>query len=389
MAALRLRSPGWVVVAAALLLVGCSAGGNAVNEAADPAPVAIDVTALPAPPAAVRLQQTYDGPLRASLAADGSVAAVLGPDGLFVWTNAGTLAWQGAAGGTAVALPGGLVVRGPAAGDAAGAARLFDPNGNAVWQQAATGPVEAQGAPDASRVAVADQGGDNVWLVSADGQRTLHLAASGPAHLRFTANDALVVDDGSQVTLIDADWRQHALCPGGCSGPSRVVAPARDAAWLAVATGDGDDTLYLFRRDGSALWRRALPGGGDDGLVVAPSGGVLLAFGLGPAGGLAAVSPADGALRWAATFGAAGTALPVRAAAYTAQGNLLVLAAGRTATYVVALRGDGTPLAALPLPAGSAVALGGPRGDALVTVDNGDGTSTVTWYDLSGAFGGS
>lgn len=365
------------------LLAACSAGGVAVNPSSDPQPVTIDVASLPRAPSAPHWQLSLDGPVQISLASDGSIATVLGQDGLRAVTAAGTTAWRAGGGGVAFALPAGQVARGPAAGEASGPLDLLGPDGSVLWHHAGVGPITAAAAPDGSRVAIADDGSGQVWLVNPATGTATAIPIAGPANLRFTATGQLVLDDGTQVSVVGAAGNVQRLCPGGCSGPSRTIAPARDAAWLAVATRGGDDTLYVFRKDGSARWSRRLPPGGDDGLAVAPGDSAILLYGLGPRGGLADIAPATGVERWVTFLQAGGQALPVTDAAYGPGGSLLVTARNGAGVYVVRFGSKGTPAAVLTLPAGAAVALAGPSQAALVTTNGPGGRTRVAWYDLS------
>jgi outer membrane protein assembly factor BamB len=378
-------------LAASPLLAACSTQGASVDESADPQPVFAPGGPRPARGAAAPplWQRTFDAPIQVSLAPDGSVAAVLGPDGLLALGRDGSTLWQGPPGGVAFALRGGLVVRGPGPTDGSGTISLYDEGGHLLWQQAAVGPVAAAGSADGARVAVADDGAGVVWLVDAAAAdapaRATRIAIAGPASLQFTADDQLVLDDGTQVSLISPAGAVTALCPGGCSGPSREVAPARDGAWLAVATRGGDNTLYLFKSDGSALWNRILPGGGGNHVAVAPGDRQVLLYDLGAAGGLAAVSTSTGAERWALNLQAGGVPVPAVAAAFRADGGILLLAQNASATYVVSLDAAGRPEAALPLPAGASVDLTGARDAALVATDNTSGSASISWYGLRAA----
>ncbi|HVB08977.1 MAG TPA: PQQ-binding-like beta-propeller repeat protein [Bacillota bacterium] len=374
-------------------LAACSVQGATVDESGDAQPVVVDVTTLPAPVTAPAplWQKTYDAPIQLSLAPDGSGAAVLGPDGLSVLGRDGSSLWKAAAGGVAFALRDGLVVRGPAPTDASGTIAAYDASGDLLWQKAATGPITAAGSADGSRVAVADDGAGVVWLIDtspADAPAHAHsIQIAGPASLQFTANDQLVIDDGTQVSVVSPSGKVAALCPGGCSGPSRAVAPARDAAWLAVATRGGDNTLYMFKSDGTALWNRALPGGGGNGLAVGPGDRQVLLYNAGTAGGLIDVATSTGAERWAISLQEAGAPLQAVAAAFRADGGLAVLAQNAMATYVVGLDASGQPQTALPLPTGVSVGLSGPRNAAVVATDNTTGTASVSWYGLQASSG--
>jgi DNA-binding beta-propeller fold protein YncE len=377
--------PQFVAAFAVLaLLAACSAQGSSVDESADPQPTVVDLGSLPAPSLSATWQKTYDGPVQVTLASDGSVATVLGPDGLSVLAHDGTSPWQGGTGGMAIALRSGLVVRGPGPTDGSGEISLFDPNGNLLWQQAGVGPIAAAGSPDGNRVAIADDGAGVVWFIDsnpADAPATAtKISIAGPASLAFTASDRLVLDDGTQVSLISRSGGVQALCPGGCSGPSRDVAVAHNGAWLAVATRGGDNTLYMFKSDGTALWHRSLPGGGSNGVAVAPGDRQVLLYGLGTAGGLADIAASSGAERWALDLQSGGAPVPAIDAVFRPNGGMLVVAQNDAATYVVALSASGKPLTALPLPAGVAVAITGTRDAALVSSDNTSGSVSVAWY---------
>ncbi len=369
------------------LLAACSAQGTAVSESADPQPAVVDVGSLPAPATITPIwQKSFDGPVQISLAPDGSVATALGPDGLTALGPDGSVLWHRGAGGVAIALQDGLVVRGPAPTDNGGQIELFNSGGTSIWQQAGVGPIAAAASADGNRVAVADDGAGQVWLVDsnpADAPAAAEsLQIAGPAALQFTSSDQLVMDDGTQVSVVSRGGAVQALCPGGCSGTSRTIAAASNASWLAVATRGGDNTLYMFTGQGTALWNRSLPSGGSNGLAVGPKDRQVLLYGLGAAGGLADVSPSSGAERWALNLQAGGAALPAVSAAFLPDGGVLVLAENASATYVVVLSASGTAEAALPLTGAAGVDLAGTRDAALAVTDNTAGTASVLWYSL-------
>ena len=380
------------VLAGLPLLAACSAQGAAVSETTDPQPAIVDLGGVPAPANTAPLwQKTFDAPVQISLAPDGSVATALAPGGLRALGPDGSVLWRAGTGGVAIALQGGLVVRGPAPTDNGGQLRLYDSAGNLIWQQPGVGPITAVASPDGNRVAIADDGAGQVWLVDSNPADAPADAASlpiaGPAALHFTGSDQLVMDDGTQVSVVAPSGAVKPLCPGGCSGPSRSIAAASNASWLAVATRGGDNTLYMFKRDGTALWHRSLPSGGQNRLAVGPKDRRVLLYDLGTAGGLAEVSTSTGLERWAVNLQAGGAAVPAVAATFLPSGGVLVLAQNASACYVVALDAFGNPLAALPLLAGATVDLTGTRDAALVATDNTTGSASVDWYSLKVAGG--
>ncbi len=175
---------------------------------------------------------------------------------------------------------------------------LFDSLGRLLWTRPVWGNVSAVMSVEAERLALIDHARGMLYLLDLSGQELRSYPVTTGATAQFMhGGDYLLVQDGKQVFIVTARGRQvfkSTVDPE----TQRHATFSHGGKYIAVSTGDGDSSVYLFDFAGQQLWSYLLYFGGTNQLAFSPDDSYLAVYDVGRRAGLYLFDVETGELAW-------------------------------------------------------------------------------------------
>mgnify|MGYP001325575716 CR=1 FL=1 len=138
--------------------------------------------------------------------------------------------------------------------------RVSDLNGQTIWQRQVQGKAELYTSTDGQRLLLVQRGNGTAWLFDGNGVLLAEFAIHNETKVFFNGHN-LLLQNGRKIDYYDANGKVLFTYEIKTGPAAAHVLPDRSGTRIAIITREGDQTLYLFDRNGKLLWNAGLVAG--------------------------------------------------------------------------------------------------------------------------------
>ena len=137
---------------------------------------------------------------------------------------------------------------------------VSDLEGHVIWRRPLQGKAELIASTDGQRLLLLERGNGKAWLLNGNGTLLAEHAVDNETKALFNGHN-LLLQNGRKIDYYDANGKALFTYEIKTGPAAAHVLPDRSGSRIAITTREGDQTLYLFDRDGKLLWNTGLVAG--------------------------------------------------------------------------------------------------------------------------------
>lgn len=333
-----------ILLVFSVLLTGCTSTNNVSSQTAPWQEIKLEN--VPQVTVEALFSREYNSVINVSLAPDGNLIAVnraQSVPGIEVFERSGRRLWtytsntENSGSAVKVLESGNHISYTVTSSRYKGQYIIFDRDGKVLWFKDVSGLVDITMDYSGKRLAVLEHSTAKLRLLDENGEQVGEYRVNPGGSVEFSkGGNILLAADDERVSLINPQTGRPSL--DSKQSLQKNVLLANQGQYVAVTTGEGDNALYMFSRNGQVKWKRNLTSSGRNEIAFSHDDSYIYVYGAGSRSGIQAHMTESGTNVWQLYFNRQGE---VRNLVSRDDGLILVHFVSMNEHRLIALNQDG------------------------------------------------